>query len=340
MARAEAIRCTSTRTRSCTGLRASVSELNGRGIAAELDVQQIPFGGPAHVIADAPPKADADLIIVGNKGRNPVSEIVLGNVPIRLLHIAHRPVMVIPATDRPSRAHDRPARHDVSESTPTRWCRRCRRVESGTGGIALGGAFARTMRARLDVITAWHTPTTFAGPGYIPAVADLTVEYEKLLNEVVDDVFGSDRPSSHDAARSGGQCGARPDRGEQGRRSVVVGSRGHGGFAGLLLGSVSAKLAEHAACPGADPSRQRQTHRRPVMSIRVGINGFGRIGRDYLRFVLDGRAVTISTSLPSTTSPTARPCAACCATTARSARCAIRSTTSATRWSSTVTRSR
>jgi nucleotide-binding universal stress UspA family protein len=83
-----------------TGLRASVSELAGRGIAAELDVQQIPFGGPAHVIADAAAKADADLIIVGNKGRNPVSEIVLGNVPIRLLHIAHRPVMVIPATDR------------------------------------------------------------------------------------------------------------------------------------------------------------------------------------------------------------------------------------------------
>ncbi len=81
-------------------LRASVAELAGRGISAELDVEQIPFGGPAHVIADAAAKADADLIIVGNKGRNPVSEIVLGNVPIRLLHIAHRPVMVIPSPDQ------------------------------------------------------------------------------------------------------------------------------------------------------------------------------------------------------------------------------------------------
>jgi nucleotide-binding universal stress UspA family protein len=110
-------------------------------------------------------------------------------------------------------------------------------------------AFAHTMRARLDVITVWHTPTTFAGPGYIPAVADLSVEYEKLLNEVVDDVFGSDRPASMTLHVREGNAAHVLIEASKDAELVVVGSRGHGGFAGLLLGSVSAKLAEHAACP-------------------------------------------------------------------------------------------
>jgi nucleotide-binding universal stress UspA family protein len=121
--------------------------------------------------------------------------------------------------------------------------------DSSKAALRWAADYAASVGARLDVLTAWHLPTTFAGPGYIPAGFDLGVDYDKVLEQVVDEVFGAERPSFlRLVVREGGAAQLLMEASKD-ADLLVVGSRGHGGFAGLLLGSVSAKLAEHAKCP-------------------------------------------------------------------------------------------
>jgi nucleotide-binding universal stress UspA family protein len=101
--------------------------------------------------------------------------------------------------------------------------------------------------ARIEAVMAWQLPTLAYRS--IGPVVDMQEATEKALMEAVDDVFGEQRPDGMMLRTI--QGGGAPVLLDASRDAlmVVVGSRGRGGFAGLLLGSVSAKLAEHAECP-------------------------------------------------------------------------------------------
>jgi len=108
--------------------------------------------------------------------------------------------------------------------------------------------FAGVYGARLEVVAAWEFPQSYGLAGVAPEwnPAD---DMQKVLEETVSAVFGDSRPGWVELhVREGGAAKVLLEACE-GATMLVVGSRGHGGFAGLLLGSVSANVAEHAACP-------------------------------------------------------------------------------------------
>jgi nucleotide-binding universal stress UspA family protein len=105
----------------------------------------------------------------------------------------------------------------------------------------------RMLGARLDAVTAWDYPAIYGRA----AVADWNPEQEmkKVLDDTISAAFGNQPPAGlHRQVREGGAAKVLPEAAE-GAAILVVGSRGHGGFTGLLLGSVSANVAEHALCP-------------------------------------------------------------------------------------------
>lgn len=71
----------------------------------------------------------------------------------------------------------------------------------------------------------------------------------EALEAAVRDVAGDDRPDELEAITRQGQPTKVLLDLSRDAALLVVGSRGHGGFAGLLLGSVSAACAERARCP-------------------------------------------------------------------------------------------
>jgi nucleotide-binding universal stress UspA family protein len=80
-------------------IASQVEGLQKAGVSTELLTPTVRIGGPAHAIAQIAYERHADLIIVGSRGHSLLSKVILGSVPIRLLQIAHCPVLVVPVPD-------------------------------------------------------------------------------------------------------------------------------------------------------------------------------------------------------------------------------------------------
>lgn len=107
---------------------------------------------------------------------------------------------------------------------------------------------ARLTGADLHAVCAWNLPS---GYGYAIDYSDVDLEAEarKGLDATLAQVLG-DVPDAPLAAHvEQGHAASVLVEASRGADLLVVGSRGHGAFSGMLLGSVSQHCAQHAACP-------------------------------------------------------------------------------------------
>ncbi|MEU5439904.1 MULTISPECIES: universal stress protein [Streptomyces] len=101
----------------------------------------------------------------------------------------------------------------------------------------------------VEAVAVWELPGLYGWSG--PAV-DMQVDEEETrqkMSQELADVLGAEAAGSVRTHVVHGNAADVLLRAAEGAEVLVVGSRGRGGFARALLGSVSQHVSQHASCP-------------------------------------------------------------------------------------------
>jgi len=213
----------------------AIEEARSDEPGVEVTGSSVP-GGAAKAILDA--AEPGDLVVVGSRGHSALAAATTGSTCQQVATHANTSVLVVQGRPDPG---DGPVvvGHDGS---------------AGADGV-LEAAFAAAAArdTGLTVMRAFHRATPVLPADAPPpkvfnartAQASLSDELTRLTRPLSDkypDVDVKVVVADGDAAQLLVDASHRA-------QLVVVGSRGHGGFAGLLLGSVGMHLIHHAHCP-------------------------------------------------------------------------------------------
>ena len=106
---------------------------------------------------------------------------------------------------------------------------------------------AERLECSLVGVTVWEFPQSW--PGYVMEGWSPEGDAHSIAEDAARDVFGPDVPDWYSTRIRNGSAARELIAESEGAEMLIVGSRGLGGFTGLLLGSVSRACAEHADCP-------------------------------------------------------------------------------------------
>ena len=215
------------------------------GVNAAGVVRRVVCDLAAPALLDA--SEGAALLAVGSRGLGGFRRLLVGSVSEQCVHHATCPVAVV-------RGDPEPPTGKTAE-----------RIVVGVDGSANAQqalrwalAEARRRRASIDVVHAWHLPLLGTYPYSVP-MSDPD-DYEAGARHVLDTALDQEDLTGLAAPVGRIMACASPSStiltAAKDADLVVVGSRGLGGFAGLLLGSVSHQVVHHAPCsvvvvPGA-----------------------------------------------------------------------------------------
>jgi nucleotide-binding universal stress UspA family protein len=205
-------------------------------------------GSESLTILSAADANDADVIVCGSRGRGAVVRSLLGSTSTSVLHHASRPVLVVPAA--PS-AIDGPALIAYDGSAGAR------------AAIAVAGRLLRGQRTM--IVNVWNSPMRHTVSGRalagapLGALREFSADYEQFFADAAASIVeegvalageaGLDASGEAIESGSGAWRALAEVASDRHATVIVAGSRGRGGLASTILGSVSSGLVHNAETP-------------------------------------------------------------------------------------------
>jgi len=195
----------------------------------------VPWGPPAAALVRL--SEGAARLVVGSPARGRLERALLGSVALPVVAHAHCPVAVVPS--------------GTVVGPPRRVLVAVDGSETGDRAVELAFDIAEAASARVTCVLGWHLEVHEGVVVTEPSShrwAAVEQRYSELGHEVVDPVAARHPGVDVDVVvRHGPPARVVVETAvDVDADLLVVGSRGQGGFRGLLLGSVSRRVVEHA----------------------------------------------------------------------------------------------
>jgi len=236
-------------------LSSSASEALNELVASIGDDRLVPVvrqGHAGRALIEQADDEDAAMIVLGHNGNSRVA-MMLGSTANYVVHHTKRPVVVARGWIMEDDAEITPPRYVVVGVDDHELDHEHPESDENASVRAVQWAFTLPGIERVRVVHAWFLPSLAIG-----VRADVAAELDEMdaaAQKQIDHVLAGAGPPP-----DGVELSSEPVRGtpgfaliEESREAdlVVLGSRGHGGFSELLLGSTTAEVSAHSHCPVA-----------------------------------------------------------------------------------------